>query len=201
MRDCDRLAECAIWLLGDSNPSGWENDLEVPRDKRFPTRHNIWTPILDELQRHAFLACRGRLRDNAFYVRNAVEDVEDKGETENCAKKIVDFGRLMEQKRPILVLCFGQFAYEFARRAQGLEKKRWKHWSVERLAIHFGDAVQKFDPNKVNLFPLLHAVVAQKFAHCHSVFSGGRGNYFEYVGQEFARLLVEHRMHPRLELL
>jgi hypothetical protein len=37
-----------IWLLGDSNPKGWQSVLETPLDPRHPARHNIWTPVLRE---------------------------------------------------------------------------------------------------------------------------------------------------------
>jgi hypothetical protein len=39
-----------IWLLGHSYPEAWVHVLNEPLDPRHPTRHNIWTPVLDRLQ-------------------------------------------------------------------------------------------------------------------------------------------------------
>jgi hypothetical protein len=51
----------------------------------------------------------------------------------------------------------------------------------------------------VNVLPLLHASIARgKFLHCHEKFSGGNKDYFQSVGEKLARVLVEHRTHPRL---
>jgi hypothetical protein len=51
----------------------------------------------------------------------------------------------------------------------------------------------------VNVLPLLHASIARKeFLLCHEKFSGGNGNYFQYVGERLGRVLVEHRSDPRL---
>lgn len=64
-----------IWLLGDSNPRNWENHLKTPLDPRHPARHNIWTPILDEIQDRLFRRLRMRLDTSKMYIRNAIEDV------------------------------------------------------------------------------------------------------------------------------
>src|SRR4051794_28739521 len=62
-----------IWLLGDSNPRNWENQLETPLDPRHPARHNIWTPILDGVQDRLFRRRGLRLDSRRIYIRNAVQ--------------------------------------------------------------------------------------------------------------------------------
>src|SRR5206468_1595661 len=43
-----------MWLIGDSNPDEWENDLETPFDPRHSARHNIWTAVIDVVQDRLF---------------------------------------------------------------------------------------------------------------------------------------------------
>lgn len=198
MNRTDGLPNSAIWLLADSNPVAWQDDLAVPLDRRFPTRHTIWTPIEKVIQRHLFRECKSRL-DDKFYIRNAVEDPCHKVQKERLADEIATFRRLLNEHQPLLVLCFGQFAFEFTRRArQEKEEHRFSHWTVERLAEQFTHRISTVRGDAVNVLPLLHAVVAQQFLHCHGKFSGGNGDYFEYVGEKLAEVLIEHRTDQRL---
>jgi hypothetical protein len=190
----------AIWLLADSNPIALHQNLEAPLDRRHPTRHNIWTPIEQVIQRHLFQQCKSRLTDELF-IRNAVEDPGHKFQKEPLADEITEYSRLLSEHKPVLVLCFGQFAFEFARRAeQEEEEPDFRNWSVERLAEEFDNRIGKFSVESVNVLPLLHASIARRhFMHCHQNFSGGKGNYFDYVGEEIASVLIGHRTHDRLK--
>jgi len=189
----------AIWLLGDSNPFAWREKLEAPLDRRHPTRHNIWTPIEQVIQRHLFQQCKSRLADELF-IRNAVENACHKFQKEPLADEITEYSRLLSEHKPVLVLCFGQFAFEFARRAaQEEEESDFRNWSVERLAEEFDDRICKFQVESVNVLPLLHASIARgNFLQCHKDFSDEKGNYFDYVGGKIASVLIEHRTHNRL---
>jgi hypothetical protein len=198
MNRIDGDPNSAIWLLADSNPVDWQDDLDAPLDRRFPTRHTIWTPIEKVIQRHLFRECKSRL-DDKFYIRNAVEDPCHKVQQERLADEIATFRRLLNQHQPLLVLCFGQFAFEFTRRArQEKEEHRFSHWNVERLAEQFAHRISTVQGDAVNVLPLLHAVVAKQFLYCHGKFSGGNGDYFEYVGEKLAGVLIEHRTDQRL---
>lgn len=113
--------------------------------------------------------------------------------------EIAEFRRLLNEHKPLLVLCFGQFAFEFARRAgQEKEEPDFRDWSVERLAEQFAHRISSFQVEAVNVLPLLHASIARQFLRCHGEFSGGNGDYFEYVGGKLARVLIEHRTDHRL---
>lgn len=190
----------AIWLLADSNPIAWQEELEGPLDRRHPTRHNIWTPIEQVIQRHLFQQCTSRLTDDLF-IRNAVGDPCHKYQKGSLADEIAEFGQCLSEHTPVLVLCFGQFAFEFARRArQEGGEPDFRKWSVKQLAKEFGNRVCKFQVDSVNVLPLLHASIARgRFLHCHEEFSGGQGNYFDYVGGEIASVLIEYRSHNRLK--
>jgi hypothetical protein len=190
----------AIWLLADSNPAAWQKKLEGPLDRRHPTRHNIWTPIEQVIQRHLFEQCRGRMTDELF-IRNAVEDAADKSRKEPLAQEITEYRRLLSYHKPVLVLCFGEFAFEFARTAQQEEGQgEFRGWSVKELAREFANGICNFQVEQVNVLPLLHASIARgKFLHCHKEFSGSQGNYFDYVGGKIADALIENRTHDRLK--
>ena len=190
----------AIWLLADSNPITWQEELEGPLDRRHPTRHNIWTPIEQVIQRHLFQQCKSRLTDELF-IRNAVGDPCHKFQKESLADEIAEFSRSLSEHKPVLVLCFGQFAFEFALRArQEVGEPDFRNWSVKQLAKEFGNRICNFQVDSVNVLPLLHASIARgKFLHCHEEFSGGQGNYFDYVGRKIASILIEYRTHNRLK--
>jgi hypothetical protein len=68
-----------IWLLGDSRSSNEQVkklDPKIePLDRRHPTRHTIWTPILEVIQRHLFEHGL-RLDDRKIYIQNAVTSPE-----------------------------------------------------------------------------------------------------------------------------
>ena len=205
-----------IWLLGDS-PSINYPDLP-PLDPRHPTRHTIWTPILDVIQRHLFRnGCR--LNDSELYIRNAVSDYKHKLEKpKELGKEIAEFQAnqvkemkklrelLNRPKKPLLVLCFGQFAFEFARRAQEgkieiLLPKDWKSLKIPKLSKEFEARIGNVQLGNATLIPLLHASTALSFQDASRDFSGGGGNYFEYVGKEITDKLILHCTEFRLNEL
>jgi hypothetical protein len=208
----------AIWLLGDSNPKS-ENDPErvdpqhslTPLDRRHPTRHNIWTPILDVLQREVFVACKSRLNDSDLYIRNAVGDPGNKSDKEQRGREVAVLRDLLNQYRPPLVLAFGRFANEFARHALRKEDERvqsWTVWSIKMLADEFARTIHTLTGpdaviylESVNVLPLLHAIGARQFRYCHREFSSGTGNYFKYAGELIASILIKHRAHRKLSRL
>lgn len=90
-----------IWLLGDSKPVHCPGDLK-PLDKRHPTRHNIWTPILDEIQDHLFRECKRRLDADRLYVRNAVGNPDHRRLKSEREKEIGAFCELVSKHQPFL---------------------------------------------------------------------------------------------------
>ena len=61
-----------IWLIGDSPPQNWEHDLNHPLDERHPTRHSIWTPIENVIQRLLYNWKNTRLLSENIYIINAI---------------------------------------------------------------------------------------------------------------------------------
>jgi hypothetical protein len=214
-----------IWLLGDSPSAKYlkfkasDPDHLTPLDSRHPSRHTIWTPILDVIQRHLFrLGCR--LDDNELFIRNAVSHPDhklnnpkaskeqiDKFE-DNQKKEITELRELLIEHKPFLVLCFGQFAYPFALRTQQDEIKllpqdEWTNWSIPRLSEEFDNRIKEVQLGKVTMLPLLHASAARGFKSATTHFSGKlsnqRPNYFEYVGEQIAKKLIANHRDQRLD--
>ena len=194
--------DSSIWLIGDSSPPRWAEHLEDPLDSRHPARHNIWTPVLDGIQRHVFTGDRRRVDDSRLYVRNAVHNPDDKppyGDTEWRSKlrgEIGELGDLLCEHGPPLVFTFGAFAFEFTRRSLSMGPKRsQRYWSTEKLGVKFRHSVENFKTGEVNVFPLLHVSIARRhFLKSHENFTGQEsGNYFCFVSGEIGSLLLDHR--------
>ena len=192
----------AIWLIGDSSPPTWRASLDEPLDSRHPARHNIWTPVLEGIQRQVFLGDRRRVDDSQLYVRNAVHRQEDKpsGDAMDWESKPLEemdeFGRLLGTYRPTLLLTFGAFAFEFARRSLAREPRRkFDCWTTEKLGAEFRRTVREFNPRELNVFPLLHVSIARgHFLTSHEHFTGkNKGNYFNFVAKEIGTLLLKYK--------
>ena len=197
-----------IWLIGDSNPKNWETRLHGPLDTRHPTRHNIWPPILENVQSHLYASIHKRLRTDDLYIRNAVEDSSHKPhssrrdwltETETTLEEErTVLSKLLICYTPKLVFSFGAFAFEFTRRSLEFEEtsnRAYRLWTTEELGREFKERMGKFSLHKINLVPLLHASIARgKFLESHAKFTDeGDGNYFDHVGKEIAKCLIRNR--------
>lgn len=203
-RDSAGLPESPIWLLADSRPR--KVLTREPLDSRHPTRHTIWTPVLDHMQEHVFEACRSRLDTRNIYVRNAVEDKSDRRSRAAVNEAIDRFRRLANASRPILVFCFGGFAFELALRAceeSGSTAERWREWRIEDLGAEFGSRIVEASAHKINILPLLHAIVARKFDECDEKYfpNGAAENYFQFTGRRIADALIRLRSVPRVTAL
>ena len=190
-----------IWLIGDSSPARWEADLDDPLDSRHPARHNIWTPILDGMQSHLYSSIRARLDTDDLYIRNAVHYAREKpgGQliewSSRLEEEIRELGRLLVAHSPMLVLSFGAFAFEFARRSRDeIPKRAFGYWSTERLGRQFRQRMEEFTTDEINLVPLLHVSIARRyFLESHRKFTQVEGgNYFEHVAQEIAECLCRN---------
>ncbi len=194
--------EFPIWLLGDSNPPQWEASLQTPLDPRHPVRHNIWTPVLDVIQDRVYRQTRGRLDTSSIYIRNAVADlaIKPKGSSaewpQAATAEVRALGTLLERHRPALLLCFGAFSFEFARRAlRQLPARNYAHWGARSLGQEFRRRIDAFGSGAVNALPLLHRTIAGgKFRESHDYFCDLPGaNYFEHVGLAIADTLIKYK--------
>ena len=200
-RDSGSKQSC-IWLIGDSSPLRWRDLLDVPLDPRHPARHNIWTPILEEVQERVYSVGRRRVDTVNTYVRNAVENSEDKPASHamqwemKCVEEVTEFTKLLQTYTPNLVLTFGSFAFEFARRSLNQEpEQHYRYWSTKRLGLEFKQRCEDFILGEINIIPLLHASIARgKFLESHKYFTGrDDGNYFSEVAGGIASIFLKHK--------
>jgi hypothetical protein len=191
-----------IWLLGDSNPKNWEDKLASPLDPRHPARHNIWTSVMDEVQDMLYRQRRLRVDTHAMYIRNAIQAVTDKPLSgsikwdDTALNALKAFRAQLQTYHPPIVFSFGRFAYEFARRAlEPNSAKPYGHWGARGLGKEFKRGIHEFDPQTINLLPLLHVSISRgRFLESHQYFCDlDEANYFEYVGGQIATILLEHQ--------
>ena len=187
-----------IWLIGDSNPAKWEQELDDPLDSRHPARHNIWTPILERIQSRLFKSTRKRLQIDDLYVRNAIQDSSRKPRSnkkewpmslEEDARELI---REINTHQPKLVLSFGAFAFEFLRRGfDDAPYRAFGYWSAMRLGEEFERRMKASVQQSVQPIPLLHVSIARgRFLSVHKNFTTmDNGNYFDYVGERIADFL------------
>lgn len=192
----------SVWLLGDSNPSNWQDILVTPLDPRHPARHSIWTPVLDIIQERVFRLCKSRVDTTSLYIRNAVEDPKNRPPkntihwNQELDRQVEELGKSLQQHHPPLLLCFGAFSFEFARRALNQEPKRKSNsWGARTLREEFQRRIDEFVPTKINALPLLHTSISRgRFIESHNYFSGqDGGNYYEYVGNHIADMMIQYR--------
>lgn len=188
-----------IWLVGDSPPKNWQDKLEYPLDPRHPIRHNIWTPVLEVIQDRVFRRAGSRVDTSSIYIRNAVSDRSrkpagnDADWSPSTTSEVEAFAGLVSRWHPAVVLCFGAFAFEFARRASSeLPQRAWNYWRTISLGAEFRERMRRFDIPGTNVIPLLHrSISGGKFLESHRYFCDRVGaNYFEYVGMCIADRLL-----------
>jgi hypothetical protein len=189
-----------IWLMGDSNPKNWADKLKVPLDPRHPAIHNIWTPILENIQDKVYREAGLRIDTTDIYIRNAIENSTEKPKnidmewSSQNQEKISELRDLINQFHPTFLFCFGAFSFEFCRRAIGEGRIHpYKYWSTKKLGEQFRYQINNFQVNQINIFPLLHATIARRyFLISHNYYCGYKGaNYFNYVGDNIAELMLK----------
>jgi len=196
MKDFAGYPEFPIWLVGDSPPEAWADKLDTPLDPRHPARHSIWTSVADPMQDKLYRQRRLRLDTSRLYIRNA----SNKPMKEPIPREQIDSMReilkgLLDTYRPTLVLTFGVNAFMITQLACG-EDVSFKAATAELLGIQFRTRIERWDDNRVNIVPLLHASIARRmFLQAHKYFVGATEktppNYFDYVGEKLADLLLE----------
>jgi uracil-DNA glycosylase len=188
-----------LWLIGDSPPKAWKDTLDHPFDSRHPTRHSIWTPIENVLQRKVFDTQRLRLRTEDMYIINGLESAADKPNNikqwDEIDDRIEYLRSVVEESRPRLILTFGRFSFELFRRVlREDDNKPETYWTFKNIGDQFRLRIDNWDPHRPNVLPLLHASIARRsFIQGHQKFCPEgieRPNYFEYVGEILADKLL-----------
>ncbi len=192
-----------VWLVADSEPRNWHQQLSTPLDPKHPARHNIWTSVLEYVQETVYKQEKLRFNARSLYIRNAVTNPDEKPEgvrlnwSQELRDKIDALRTDLVHFRPKVILTFGAFAFEFVRRACSEEPiYPYSHWSTVELGNEFRKRIALYDVSKINVLPLLHVSISRgRFLESHKYFVGEETkelpNYFEYVGDKLAKLFLQ----------
>ena len=160
-------------------------------------RHQIWTPVLAEIQDKVYREIQTRIDTTNLYIRNAVVDSGIVPNTLNwwgieVGEEIEIFRELVLEHKPKVIITFGAFPHEFLRRVFKIKPEKGPvYWGNAILGEEFAKAIKNFDINKINRLPLLHRVNAgTKFIENHNYFGE---NYFRYVGIKIAEKIIENK--------
>lgn len=191
-----------VWLIGDSEPKNWQGLLLTPLDPRHPARHSIWTSVLDYMQEVLYKQENRRFASDRLYITNAIKEPGSRpmATALDWSASLKGRNRALSERlsyfKPKIVLTFGAFAFEFVRRACGEEPLfPFGYWGTKRLGEEFKKRLALYEPQQINVLPLLHVSISRgRFLKSHSHFVGEAGkepaNYFEFVGIGLARLFL-----------
>lgn len=164
-------------------------------------RHDIWRPVLDEIQDRVFREFQTRIDTSNIFMRSAVGDGGIVPNTLNwwgneVAKEIEYYRAIIHEHKPKMLISFGAFPFEFARRVYEVKPEKGpKAWSTALLKDEFEKSVENFDINKTNRIPLLRRVIAtDKFVENRNFLSRtDRETYFQHVGTKIAEKIIENK--------
>ena len=164
-------------------------------------RHDIWRPVLDEVQERVFRELQTRIDTSNIYIRSAVSDGGVVPNTLNwwgkeVAKEIEFYREIINEHKPKMLISFGAFPFEFARRVFEVKPEKGpKAWSASNLKDEFKNSMEIFDINQTNRIPLLRRVIAtDKFIETRNFLSHTeRETYFQHVGAKIAEKIIENK--------
>lgn len=169
---------------------------------KHPTvRHNIWSPILDEIQDRVYREIHTRIDTTNIFMRNAVSDCRLVPNTlhwwgAEVAKEIEEFREIVFEYKPKLLISFGAFPFEFLRRVFEIKPEKGpKYWGNSKLTDEFERSMESFDINKINRIPLLRRVIASdNYIEAQNCFGRKNGeNYYSNAGTKIAEKIIENK--------
>jgi len=154
----------------------------VVNPKYTVVRHNIWTPILDEIQDNIYRKLRTRIDTGKIFILNGIDDVS--------------FRESVLEYQPKILITFGIVAYELVRRVIEVGPEVGpKYWRNTDIADEFDRSIANFDINRTNRIPLLRRVVKNgKYIAERNYYGREDGeNYFRNVGAKIADKIIENQ--------
>lgn len=163
--------------------------------------HNIWTPVLAQIQDKVYRELHARIDTSNIYIRNAVDDCGIVPNTLNwwaaeVASEIESFRQIVLKCRPKILISFGAFPFEFVRRVYGIKPEKGpKSWSNYNLGAEFRRSIENFDINNTNTIPLLRRVFAggKNTEDENSSCLNDGESYFHYAGTKLAEKIIENK--------
>jgi len=164
-------------------------------------RHDIWRPVLDEIQDRVYRELYTRIDTTNIYIRSVVSDCASVPNTLNwwgkeVAKEIEIFRVIVNEYKPKMLITFGAFPYEFVRRVFEIKPEKGpKAWSSSVIRDEFERSMENFSIRETNPIPLLRRVVAtDKFIENTDYLSRTeRETYFHHVGTKIAEKIIESK--------
>jgi len=164
-------------------------------------RYDIWRPVLDEIQDRVFREMQTRIDTSSIYIKSAVDDIRIVPNTLNwwakeVAKEIEFFREIVQEHKPKMLITFGAFPFEFARRVYEVKPEKGpKAWSTMVLQNEFEKSIENFDINRTNMIPLLRRVVStDRFIETRDYMSPtDRETYFQHVGTKIAEKIIGNK--------
>jgi hypothetical protein len=163
--------------------------------------HDIWRPVLDEVQDRVFRELQTRIETSNIYIRSAVNEGRIVPNTLNwwgreVAKEIELYREIVHEHKPKMLISFGAFPFEFMRRVYEVKPEKGpKAWSSSILRDEFEKSMENFDINQTNRIPLLRRVIASdNFIETRNFLSRtDRETYFQHVGTKIAEKIIENK--------
>ena len=162
---------------------------------------SIWTPILDEIQDKVYRKIETRIDTTNIFITNTINDIGKVPNTLNwwaaeVSKEIELFRESILEYKPKILISFGAFPFEFARRVFNIQPEKGpKYWSNSNLNSEFEKAIENFNINQTNRIPLLRQVSASsRFAEDQSHSNRTDiSNYFRDVVAKMADKIIENK--------
>jgi hypothetical protein len=108
--------------------------------------------------------------------------------------EVASFREIINKHQPRIVIAFGSFAFEFARRSFGEGNfLSYNYWNSVRLGAEFDKRTTNSVKHQPTLVPLLHRSIAGgHFKKGHEYFCGINGNnYFSFAASRLANLIIQ----------
>src|SRR5438876_1048251 len=201
MRHESGIREFPIWLLGGTEEIKWDNiepGLEI--DPGPPPVLSMWNPIISRIQNIIFKRIKKRIDELQIHIRNAIKDINyfpnpvNKIWTPYLYNLLGEFRNLIEKHKPIILITFGAFPFEFARRAVNEEETHpWDYWSSKRLGEEFRTRLDDFSADRTNVIPLLYETSHNgTFQIKRSNFCGDEKiDYPDYAAELIAEIILK----------
>jgi hypothetical protein len=200
MRHESGIREFPIWLLGGSEEIKLATQSESEYDPGPSPILGMWNPVISRIQNIIFKRIKKRIDELQIHIRNAIKDTDhfpnpvNKIWTPYLYNLLGEFRNLIEKHKPIILITFGAFPFEFARRALNEEETYpWDYWSSKRLGDEFRTRLENFDMKETNAIPLLHEIAQNEtFEIKREQFCGSqKANYLDYVAGMVAEKILE----------
>lgn len=169
---------------------------------KYPEVHrDIWRPVLDVIQDRVYRKLQTRIDTSDIFIRSAVDDRGIVPKTSHLwgwkvAEEIELYREIILEHKPKMLISFGAFPYEFARRVYEVKPEKGpKAWGTSNLKDEFKQSMKNFEICQTNLIPLLRRInVTDEIKETRNILSRNEMElYFQDVGAKLADKIIENK--------